>query len=580
MRNFFRLLELMRPQLGFMLLGALLSLLALLANISLLAVSGWFLTIMAMAGLTGASINYFTPGAVVRFLAIVRTVGRYAERVITHEATFRILAQLRYYFYQKLEPLLPYYQVQFQSADLLTRMQQDIDNLDNFYLRILLPAVVALVSVPLVCAAVAYFSVSLALVLALVLIILGLGLPYVSYLWARSQQQEKLNLNNQMQLGLVDGIFALRELVMYQVAERYQVSMLQLSSRFLQLELALQQKNSVSNLVNFLLVNALVLCSFIILVPLAAAGKLAPEYIASLSLLMLVSIETVMALPLACQLLPQTLASAQRLFDIVDMPVPHFNQGPDGLNNTVAIQAGAIAFNHLSFSYPGQQTYSLTDIHVTIQPGQKVAIIGPSGAGKSTLVNLLMGFWPTAAGQVTIAEQDINGFSKASLRQHIALMSQTGHIFNATIADNLRLANPDATTADMVQVCQQVGLGDFIASLEFGIDTWLGETGAGLSGGQKQRLQLAQVLLRDSRVLVLDEPSKGLDGLTEQKMMDEIFSHVNAKQQTLMMITHKPIMLQQMDLILVMAQGQIIAQGDHTSLMRTNEYYRDLLDYF
>ncbi|MCE0556821.1 thiol reductant ABC exporter subunit CydC [Motilimonas sp. E26] len=576
MRNFFRLLELMRPQLGFMLLGALLSLLALLANISLLAVSGWFLTIMAMAGLTGASINYFTPGAVVRFLAIVRTVGRYAERVITHEATFRILAQLRYYFYQKLEPLLPYYQVQFQSADLLTRMQQDIDNLDNFYLRILLPAIIALVSVPLVCAAVAYFSVSLALILALVLVILGLGLPYLSFHWARSQQRKKLDLNNQMQLGLVDGMFALRELVMYQVAERYQESMLQLSSRFLQLELALQQKNSVSNLVNFLLVNALVLCSFIILIPLVGQGQLAPEYIASLSLLMLVSIETVMALPLACQLLPQTLASAQRLFDIVDMPVPNFKQD----NHGAAIQAGAIAFNHLSFSYPEQSSCALTDIHVTVQPGQKVAIIGPSGAGKSTLVNLLMGFWPTKTGQLTIADQDINGFSKTTLRQHIALMSQAGHIFNATIADNLRLASPDATVDDMVQVCQQVGLGDFIASLEQGIDTWLGETGAGLSGGQKQRLQLAQVLLRDSHVLVLDEPSKGLDGLTEQKMMTEVFSHVNTKQQTLLMITHKPIMLQQMDLILVMAQGRIIAQGDHSSLMETNEYYRDLLDYF
>ncbi|MFO6425250.1 thiol reductant ABC exporter subunit CydC [Motilimonas sp. KMU-193] len=573
MTNIVRLLRLMKPQLGVMTLGALLSLVALLANISLLAVSGWFLTIMAMAGLTGASINYFTPGAVVRFLAIVRTAGRYAERLVTHEATFRILAQLRYYFYQKLLPLLPYYQVQFQSADLLTRMQQDIDNLDNFYLRILLPFTVAIVSVPLVCAGVAYFSVTLALVLAGVLLILGIGLPYVTYRVSVAQAQQKLAVNNQLQLSLVDGIFALRELIMYQVTPKYTEHVLGLSQRLLNIEVALQRYRSLANSANFLLVNALVIFSFIILIPQVEQGHLASEYIASLALLMLVSVETVMALPLACQLLPNTLASAARLFEIVDKPRPEFA----GIEK---VTKGEIVFSQLQFSYPEQTEVALKGISLSIQPGQKVAIIGPSGAGKSTLVNLLMGFWPTPVGQLSIAGTDLNAFDREDLRQHVTLMSQTGHIFNATIADNLRLANPDVTHEQMQRVCEQVGLLDFINSLEQGVDTWLGETGAGLSGGQRQRLQLAQVLLRDGQVLILDEPSKGLDNLSEQQLMAKLFHHLAQSQQTLIMVTHKPVMLAAMDKIVVMEDGQISAMGNHQHLLETCPYYRDLIDYF
>ena len=148
--NGLRLLKLLQPFIGTMVLGGLLSLITILANISLLAISGWFITSMALAGLSGASINYFTPAAIIRFLAIVRTVGRYGERMLTHRATFNVLAQMRHYFYQQLEPLLPYYQQQMQSGDLLARLQSDIDQLDNFYLRILLPSGVALVGVPII----------------------------------------------------------------------------------------------------------------------------------------------------------------------------------------------------------------------------------------------------------------------------------------------------------------------------------------------------------------------------------------------------------------------------------------------
>ncbi|MGC3837008.1 amino acid ABC transporter ATP-binding/permease protein [Moritella viscosa] len=231
---------------------------------------------------------------------------------------------------------------------------------------------------------------------------------------------------------------------------------------------------------------------------------------------------------------------------------------------------------------------------LTIQQGEKVAIIGASGAGKSTLVNLLMGFWPIPPSNntpssdmvgklqpgITIDDIDLNELNTESLREHVALMSQNSHLFHATIGDNLRLANPKVTESQMRDVCQIVGLIDFIDELENGFSTWLGETGSGLSGGQKQRLCLAQVLLRNAKVLVLDEPTKGLDRHSERTIITNLFEQLEQSRQSLLLITHKPLMLQKMDKIIVMDEGTIVVQGDHKTLMETNDYYRKLLNYF
>ncbi|MDX2319758.1 MAG: thiol reductant ABC exporter subunit CydC [Moritella sp.] len=566
-----RLLKLLKPQLPMMLLGTFLSIITVLANIGLLAVSGWFITIMAMAGLAGVTANYFTPAAIIRFLAIVRTAGRYAERLLTHRATFNTLAALRYYFYTRLEPLLPYYRVNFKSADILARLQQDIDELDNFYLRVLLPFLLAVCSIPIVGWGVSLISIELALVIVAALIVVGFVLPLFILVLSKKRAQQQARLSSQLKVELVDGMTSIRELLVYQISQQYQLSISRLSKAYHQAELQLHRLHALATALTFLTINITVFASFYILVPLVQAGDLKPEFVASSALLILVCFETVINMPLACQILPKVHDSAARLFEIIDKPIPE-------MGGEETVSAGPVQFDDVNFTYPDGESNALSNINLTIGCGEKVAIIGASGAGKSTLVNLLMGFWPTAG--ITINKVDLNSLNTESLRAHITLMSQSSHLFHATIGDNLRLANQNVTEEQMREVCSTVGLLDFIDGLEHGFSTWLGETGSGLSGGQKQRLSLAQALLRNAAVLTLDEPTKGLDRRSEKTIIANLLNKLEQSKQSLILITHKPLMLQNMDKIIVMDKGRIIAQGDHNTLMETNDYYRKLLNYF
>jgi len=594
MKVFIRLMSLLKPQLPLMLLGALLSVITVLANISLLAVSGWFITLMAIAGTTGITVNYFTPAAIIRFLAIVRTAGRYAERMLTHRATFNALAHLRHYFYQQLEPLLPYYRLDLRSGDLLARLQQDIDNLDNFYLRVLLPMVVALISVPIVCYALALFSATIAWLMLTALLIVALVLPLISYLSSKGLAEEKSRLESLLTEELVNGIGAIKTLLVYQVSISYQRSIISMTKQYYGVGYRLVKINASLSAMTFLLVHLSALACLYILLPQLLTGQVDSKSLVAVILLVLVSFETVSSMPLALQLLPQSLASATRLFAIIDKEKP--------VDLGIAEQTakhGDICFEALTFCYPEQKSASLTNINLSIKKGEKVALIGASGAGKSTLVNLLMGFWPTGIalsaenssinpsvknkhhkGRITLAERDLSLLDPDSLRQHIALMSQQGHLFDASIADNLRLAKPDATQQEIRNVCQLVNLDTFIDTLPNGLDTWLGSTGTGLSGGQAQRLQIAQLLLRPAKVLILDEPTKGLDRHNELYVMNNILAHVKQQQQSLLVVTHKPLMLEAMDKIVLMEQGEIVAQGSHQQLASNNPYYQKLLNYF
>ncbi|RVU84004.1 thiol reductant ABC exporter subunit CydC [Leucothrix sargassi] len=536
-----RLLTLVRPWLGWMLLGTLLSLITIIANISLMALSGWFIATMAMAGATGATVNYFTPSAGIRAFAITRTASRYAERLVTHEATFRLLATLRTWFYEHLEPLAPAVLQDYRSGDLLSRIRADIDALENFYLRILAPITVAFITSVIILLFLTQFSLMLVIIELVFLMIAGVAIPlWVNHL-AETASARRIETSSELRSAVVDSTQGLSELLIYGAAEKQAERVNALSEQLLEDQQRLAFLNGGSASALGLCANFSLLLMMIVAIPMVSAQQLAPANLPMLALFALASFEAIMPLPLAFQTLPGTLAAARRLFDIIDAkPVTAEPRVP-----TPMPKQFDIAFEGVSLRYPNASHEAIHDVNLSIPQGTHIAIVGASGSGKSSIINALLRFWPVSDGKITLDGTDISCFDSEDLRAQFAVATQQSRLFNSTIKRNLLLAKRDASDAEIQHACELTQIHTFIEGLSDGYETWIGEAGHKLSGGQMRRLAVARALLKAAPILVLDEPGEGLDSVTEQKMLQAICE--DSKGRTLLLITHHHIGLEYMD---------------------------------
>jgi ATP-binding cassette subfamily C protein CydC len=572
MKDLIRLLRLFKPYQGWMLLGMLLAFVTLMANVLLMAVSGWFITAMAMAGVAGVSMNYFTPAGLIRFAAIARTAGRYGERLVTHEATFRILSELRVWFYQKLEPLAPARLEAYRSGDLLSRIRADIDKLDNVYLRLLVPVVVAMLATLVFVLVLWFYDPLLALVEFTLLMVAGVMVPWLMNRWGASTGQQMVTTAAQMRSALVNDLQGMGELLVYGAADAHAAHIRQLSQ-----DLAAQQQK-MSGLQG-IAQGALGLCAnlamwgmLLVAIPLVSEGKLLPPQLAMLALFALASFEAVMPLPLAFQTLGETLAAARRIFSLADMP-PAVAEPEQPLPVPETLH---FVFKGVDFRYQPEGTDVLHNISLDLPPAHKLAIVGATGSGKSTLASLLLRFREPVSGEILLDGQPLQQYHGEVLRQHIAVVSQQTHLFNTTLRENLLLARPDAGQEALDAACQLALIHEFISSQPQGYDTWAGETGVRLSGGQAKRIAIARAVLKNAAVLILDEPTEGLDPETAQQVMANLVVHATAQRQSLLLITHRLHGLEQMDSIHVMDAGCIIESGTHAQLLAAKGHYQQL----
>lgn len=547
-----RLLVLIRPWWGWMLLGALLSLITIVANISLMALSGWFIATMAIAGVTGASVNYFTPSAGIRAFAIARTASRYGERLVTHEATFRLLATLRTWFYEHLEPLAPAVLQNYRSGDLLSRIRADIDALENFYLRILAPLLVAAISGLAILLFLAQYSVILVLIELALLIIAGVAIPLLVNQLAHQAASRKVETTSALRSAVIDSTQGMSELLIYGASTQQAAKVEALSEQLLSDQQHLAKLNgSTQSAVGFC-ANISMWLMLIVAIPMVTIGSLMPAHLPMLALFALASFEAILPLPLAFQTLPGTLAAARRLFDIVDSkPAVQEPASPMAIP-----ECFDIAINEVTLRYPNSQSNALEGVSLSIPQGSHLAIVGPSGSGKSTLIHALMRFWPVADGTIQFGGVSIEQLTGDNLRSQFAVAAQQSTLFNSTIRRNLLLAKRDATEDEIRQACKLAQIHDFIETLPEGYETWIGEAGHKLSGGQMRRLGIARALLKSAPVLILDEPGEGLDSVTEQAMLKAITE--SAKDRTLILITHHSVGLDEMHQIIHLEQGHIV----------------------
>lgn len=550
-------------------LGMLLAFLTLFASIGLLTLSGWFLSAAAIAGLTIAreTFNYMLPGAFVRGFAMGRTAGRWGERVVSHNATFKLLTDLRIFFFSKLAPLIPGRVSNLRDADLLNRLVADIDAMDHVYLRLISPMIVGTLGIAGLTAVVCWFDVELGLTLGAILLVLLLTWPVLFYKLGKQNGSELTQNKADLRIATLDWLQGYSELTLFGAEKRYRSAIFTMQERLL--------KNQMFNAHFAGLAQALLMLAngwtLVLMLWLAAdgvGGNTPNPMIALVVFATMASVELLMPIAGAFQHLGQTLTSARRLNEVIlaepDVQFPAEDARHSG--------EYSIEYRDMSFHYPDGEAQVVKGINLHIPAQHRIAIVGQTGSGKSTLLQLLNRYWDVQQGEILIAGQPIQNWSESQLRQAISVVSQRVDILNGSLRDNLLMASPNADDAALNDVLNKVGLAKLLEGQ--GLDTWLGDGGRQLSGGEKRRVGIARALLHNAPILLLDEPTEGLDKQTEQQIMKLFETHFEDK--TVVFITHRLVDLDKMDSICLIEQGEIIEHGSHSDLLAQKGRYFEL----
>ncbi|MBU9847115.1 heme ABC transporter ATP-binding protein/permease CydC [Rahnella ecdela] len=551
-------------------LGVILAIVTLLASIGLLTLSGWFLAASAVAGVAGLySFNYMLPAAGVRGAAIFRTAGRYAERLVSHDATFRVLAHLRVFTFTKIMPLSPGGIARFRQADLLNRLVADVDTLDHLYLRVISPLVSALVVILLVTYGLSFLDMKLALTLGAIMLVLMLLLPVVFYRAGKPAGRELTALRSDYRMQLTSWLQGQSELAVFGAQPRFRQQLNDIERRWL---LRQQQQAKLTGLSQAMVIAAAGLTVTLMLwLAAGGIGNIAQPgaLIALFVFTPLAAFEALGPVAAAFQHLGQVIASAQRVSQIIDQPadVTFPVQGP------VAAEHINLSLQNVNFTYPGQPLPVLKNITLDVRAGEHIALLGQTGCGKSTLLQLLTRGWDISSGTLVINGHAIGDYDEATLRKMITVVSQRAHVFNTTLRENLRIASPQCTDEQIADALRQVDLHVLLENE--GLNAWLGEGGRQLSGGEQRRIGLARALLHDAPLWLLDEPTEGLDAETEQHILALLHKHCQNK--TLLLVTHRLHGLETFDRICVMEEGQIVEQGGHPSLIAAQGRYARFL---
>ncbi|EOB9999658.1 cysteine/glutathione ABC transporter ATP-binding protein/permease CydC [Cronobacter sakazakii] len=549
-------------------LGVVLAIVTLLASIGLLTLSGWFLSASAVVGMAGLySFNYMLPAAGVRGAAIIRTAGRYFERLVSHEGTFRVLEHLRVYTFSRLLPLSPSGLARFRQGELLNRLVADVDTLDHLYLRVISPLIGALAVIAVVTLGLSLLDVTLALTLGGIMLATLLLLPPLFYRAGRPVGEALTMLRASYRQQLTGWLQGQAELSIFGAAGRYRE---QLDTTEQVWHEAQRRQAGLTALSQAMM--TLISGMTVVLILWMAAGGVGGNstpgsLIALFVFCALAAFEALAPVGGAFQHLGQVIASARRVSDVIDQPadITFAESGKD------APREALLSLRNVSFSYPGQPQPALRDITLDVAPGEHIAILGRTGCGKSTLLQLITRAWDPTSGGVMLDGVSITGYREAALRATMSVVPQRVHLFSATLRDNLLLAAPQADDAALGAVLARVGLEKLLD--DEGLNAWLGEGGRQLSGGELRRLGIARALLHDAPMLLLDEPTEGLDAETERQIL-ALVKEV-AAQKTLLMVTHRLQGLTAFDRIIVMDNGQITEQGSHKELLaQQGRYYQ------
>ncbi|MEU2064637.1 thiol reductant ABC exporter subunit CydD [Streptomyces sp. NPDC013455] len=539
--------------------GWLLGSLAVGSAVGLMATSGW---LISRASQQPPVLYLMVAVTATRAFGIGRAVFRYAERLVSHDAVLRMLADTRVAVYRRLERLAPAGLRGVRRGDLLTRLVADVDAFQDYWLRWLLPAGVALAVSAASVGFTAWLLPEAGAALAAGLLAAGVGVPLLTATAARRTERRLAPARGLLATRVTDLLTGTAELTVAgalpartDAARRADGTLTRIAARAAAVT---GLGDGLTALVSGLTVTATAFLG----AQAVAAGRLSGVAMAVVVLTPLAAFEAVLGLPLAVRYRQRVRRSAERVYEVLDAQEPV--REPRTPRHAPA-SPFPVVVKGLTARYPGQRRQALAGVDLTLERGRRVAVVGASGSGKTTLAQVLLRFLDPAAGSYTLAGVDACALSGDDVRRLVGLCAQDAHLFDSSVRENLLLARRDATEDELRAALGRARLLDWVDSLPDGLDTLVGEHGARLSGGQRQRLALARALLADFPVLVLDEPAEHLDLPTADALTADLLAATQGR--TTLLITHRLAGLAAVDEVVVLDAGRVVQRGPYDALV-------------
>ncbi len=524
--------------------------------------------------------------------AVVAALLHWLESWVAHDMAFRMLSEMRIKLFRKLESLAPAFMVRHRSGDLINLATHDVEMVEYFFAHTIAPVFVAILVPSSILVLLASFSWQLAAAL-LPLILLVLFMPILFRKRIDVAAAKAREILGRLSAHTVESLQGLAELLNYQATASRRVQFESLIDRHKRQRLKFFRISSAqSTLVEFITLSSALLM-LIIGTPLAAAGVFDAAYLPLIALAAVAAFLPVIEVADVGRQLSDTLAATSRLMQVEQSQPVVLDQGLQTPAFPLANRALQVEFSNLTFNYDADQPQTndqskvelhqakpvqvIADLNLALEAGSKVALVGASGAGKSTLAHLLMRFWDPQEGEISIDGVNIKDMPLAHFRQYVAIVTQDTYLFNDTVRENLLMANPQATEAELLRAIDMAELTDFIERQNEGLDLIVGERGYALSGGQRQRLSIARAFLRDAPILILDEATSHLDAISEAAVHKALQQLMHNR--TTLVIAHRLASIRDADKIVVLNAGEIVEQGTHQQLLAKDGYYAKLLSY-
>ncbi|MCJ0581100.1 thiol reductant ABC exporter subunit CydC [Enterococcus cecorum] len=506
----------------------------------------------------------YVPIVLTRAFGVSRPVFRYIERLTSHNWVLKMTSKLRRKLYHTLEKDAMVFKQKYRMGDILGLLAEDIQYIQNLYLRTIFPLIIALILYAFIVIAVGVFSIFFALYLALLLFILVIVLPVWSVVVNGARQEREKTLKTELYTDLTDNVLGVADWIFSQRGVEYVDTHLQVEQELYQVQ---DQKRLFNRRVHvlFQLIYSFIVIGLIVWTSQHFVGNHggAANWIAAFVLSAFPVVDAFVVLPEAMQESNVYKDSINRLNAL--------DETPDEAPKNIEVTDTRIQVEDLSFSYDYHLVLDRLDL--TIEPGEKIAILGKSGSGKSTLASLIRGDLKPQNGLLTLGGVPTYQFGDA-MSHYISVIQQAPYLFHTTILNNVRMANTNKSEEEVWQVLERVGLKKLVEQLPEGLHTMVDEAGLRFSGGERHRMALARILLQDTPIVLLDEPTVGLDPLTEQALIDTFFSQLQDK--TVIWITHHLQGIEIMDRVIFIEDGRLEMSGTPADLAQNNARFQQL----